>query len=86
MICDLFKGKGSPALIQSYRDFLLSDDDGKAVQRILRKSLFPLAMNLCASTKFGGGLHGGETAIAHLYLRLCPNFASIIAWPMASCF
>ena len=42
MICDLFKGKGSPALINSYRDVLLSDDDGKAVQRILRKNLFPL--------------------------------------------
>ena len=33
VICDLFKNKGSPALISSYRDILLMDDDGKAVQR-----------------------------------------------------
>ena len=70
MICDLFKGKGSPALINSYRDILLSDHDGKAVQRFLRARLFPTAQLLSADTQFGGGLHGGETAIAHLYLRL----------------
>ena len=70
MICDLFKNKGSPALISSYRDVLLMDDDGKGVQRLLRKKLFPLANLLCVDSQFGGGLNGGETAIAHLYLRL----------------
>ena len=70
MICDLFRNKGSPALISSYRDILLADDDGKGVQRLLRKSLVPLAHKLCVGTQFGGGLNGGETAIAHLYLRL----------------
>ena len=60
MICDLFKGKGSPSLIASYRDILLMDDDGKGVQRLLRKSLFPLAVQLCAESQFGGGLHGGR--------------------------
>ena len=46
------------------------DDDGKGVQRLLRKKLFPLANLLCVDSQFGGGLNGGETAIAHLYLRL----------------
>ncbi len=73
MICDLFKNKGSPALIISYRDVLLMDDDGKGVQRLVRKKLFPLANVLCVDSQFGGGL-GGETAIAHLYLRLSVDF------------
>ena len=29
-----------------------------------------MAMQLCVDSQFGRGLHGGETAIAHLYLRL----------------
>jgi len=74
MICDLFKNKGSPALIQSYRDVLLMDDDGKGVQRLVRKKLFPLANVLCIDSQCGGGLNGGETAIAHLYLRLFVYF------------
>ncbi len=62
MICDLFKNKGSPALIQSYRDILLMDDDGKGVQRLVRKRLFPIANAICVDSQFGGGLNGGETA------------------------
>ncbi len=82
MICDVFKNKGSPALISSYRDILLMDDDGRAVQRLVRKKLFPIANKLCVDSKFfclfffvgGGGLNGGETAIAHLYLRMFVDF------------
>ncbi len=74
MICDLFKNKGFPALIASYRDILLMDDDGKAVQRLVRKKLFPIANRLCVDSQFGGGLNGGETAIAHLYLRMFVDF------------
>ena len=74
MICDLFKNKGSPALIRSYRDILLMDDDGKGVQRLVRKRLFPIANAICVDSQFGGGLNGGETAIAHLYLRMFVDF------------
>ena len=74
MICDLFKNTGSPALISSYRDILLMDDDGKAVQRLVRKKLFPIANKLCVDSQFGGDLNGGETAIAHLYLRMFVDF------------
>ncbi len=55
MICDLFKNKGSPALIQSYRDILLMDDDGKGVQRLVRKKLFPLAYAICIDSQCRGG-------------------------------
>ena len=55
MICDLFKNKGSPALISSCRDILLMDDDGKAVRRLVRKKLFPIASRLCVESQFGGG-------------------------------
>ncbi len=84
MICDLFKNKGSPALISSYRDILLMDDDGKAVQRLVRKKLFPIANKLCVESQvfcvfcfiyfLWGGDNGGETAIAHLYLRMFVDF------------
>ena len=86
MICNLFKGKGSPALIKSYRDVLLSDFDGKAVQRFLRSRLFPQAQALSMSTQFGGGLHGGETAIAHLYLRLFVDAAAFLKVSSACIF
>ncbi len=86
MICDLFKNKGSPALISSYRDVLLMDDDGKGVQRLLRKKLFPLANLLCVDSQFGGGLNGGETAIAHLYLRLFVDSIIFFAQVWRHCF
>ncbi len=79
MICDLFKNKGSPALIQSYRDILLMDDDGKGVQRLVRKRLFPIANAICVDSQFGGGENGGETAIAHLYLRMFVDLSIILA-------
>ena len=76
MICDLFKGKCSPSLIVSYGDILLMDDDGKAVQRLVRKRLFSLASKLCVESQFGGGLNGVETATAHLYLRMFVDFVN----------
>ena len=70
MLCELFKMKGSPSVCGNYRDVLLADDSGKAVGRLIRSRLLPGAMALSVSTQFGGGLNGGETAFAHLYLRL----------------
>ncbi len=40
----------------------------------MRKKLFPIANELCVESQFGGGLNGGETAIAHLYLRIFVDF------------
>ena len=44
------------------------------MQRLVRKKLFPIANRLCVDSQFGGGLNGGETAIAHLYLRMFVDF------------
>ncbi len=52
------------------------DDDGKAVQKLVRRRLFPLASSLCVESQFGGGLDGGETAIAHLFLRMFVDFVN----------
>ncbi len=74
MICDLFKNKGSPALILSYRDILLMDDDGKGVQRLLRKRLFPLANLFCVDSQFffgGGSQWRGDRHSASLFKNVC---------------
>ena len=52
-------------------------DDGKSVQRLVRKKQFPIASKLCVDSQFGGGLDGGEMAIAHLYLRMFVDFIKI---------
>ena len=57
-------------MCNSYRDVLLADDSGKAVGRLIRKKLFPKAAKMSMDTQFGGGLNGGETAFAHLYVML----------------
>ena len=75
MVCELFKNKGSPSLCAHYRDIMLADDSGKAIGKLIRKRLLPFAANLAKSTQFGGGLNGGETAFAHLYIRLVIDWA-----------
>ena len=60
VICDLFKNRGSPALIASYRDILLMDDDGKGVQRLVRKRWLPLANLICVDTQCGGVSTAGK--------------------------
>ena len=72
MICDLFKNKGSPALIASYRAILPMDDDGKGVQRLVRKKLFPIANRLCVDSQFGGGLNvGGNSDCSPVSPHVC---------------
>jgi len=75
MLCELFKNKGSPSVCGNYRDILLADDSAKAVSKLIRQRLLPLAAKLVKRTQFGGGLNGGETAFAHLYVRLVIDWA-----------
>ncbi len=75
VLVELFKGKGSPSLCGNYRDILLADDQGKGISRIIRKRFMKLAMNLSHDTQYGGGLNGGETAFAQLYVRLVIDYA-----------
>ena len=70
MLIELFKNKGSPSLRTNYRDILLANDDGKGEGKLLRRRFLKFAMAISHDTQFGGGFHGGETAFAHLYMRL----------------
>ena len=76
LLAALLKGKGSPTLRDNYRDILLPDDSGKVAARLVRERLLPSASSLSVSTQFGGGVNGGETAFAHLYLRLVVDAGS----------
>ena len=38
--------------------------------KYVRNKMLPRAHNISLSTQFGGGFNGGETAFAHLYVRL----------------
>ncbi len=55
-----FRNKGSPALISSYRDILLMYDDGKSVQRLVRKKKFTIASKLCVDSSLGEDLMVGK--------------------------
>ena len=69
-MCELFKGKGSSSDTKAYRDILLANDDGKGIMRMIRGRLLPLASAIVLDSQFGGGLKGGETAFAHLFVRI----------------
>ena len=86
MLVALFKNKGSPTICGNYRDILLADDSGKSVGKLIRSRLLPAASSLSVSTQFGGGMHGGETAFAHLYLRLMIDAALNSATSCSICF
>ena len=64
-------------MVSNYRDVLLSDDGGKGLGRILRSRWIPLAKHFVLGTQFGGGFNGGETAFAHLHVRLITDCAKL---------
>ena len=70
MLQELFKGKGSSSICSNFRDVMLACVDGKNVAKYVRSKLLPRAHNISLNTQFGGGFNGGETAFAHLYVRL----------------
>ncbi len=70
MLQELFKNKGSSADCECYRDILLGNISGKSVTKIIRKRVMPHARKICHHTQYGSGFNGGETAFAHLYIRM----------------
>ena len=70
MLQELFKNKGSSADCECYRDILLGNISGKPVTKIIRKRVMPHARKICHHTQYGSGFNGGETAFAHLYIRM----------------
>eukprot|EP00973_Karenia_brevis_P087704 12163644-Karenia_brevis.AAC.1 len=62
---ELFKGKGSSAIPQSFRDVLLSDSDSKAFYGELRDRARAGLFSAVPVGQFGGGSNSGSTASAH---------------------
>ncbi len=67
---ELFKNKGSSFCPGGYRDIMLGSVVGKCFTSHVRSLIVPVARVLCGGSQFGSGLNGGETAFAHLYVRL----------------
>ncbi len=67
---ELFKNKGSSVFPNGYRDIMLGVVPGKCYTSHVRSLIVLVAKVLCGGSQFGSGLNGGETAFAHLYVRL----------------
>jgi len=78
MLQELFKNKGSSSDKSNYRDIMLGSIPGKKCFSTLRKCLIPFASSIVGLSQFGSGFNGGETAFAHLYLRLIFDYAKKI--------
>ena len=65
---EVYKGKGSVSYIPSYRDVTICDAAFKSLSKHMRGHGFPSLGKLSPSMQFGGGLNGGSTEFAHLYL------------------
>jgi len=76
LLSELFKNKGLRHLIDNYRDIFLGDFNGKAAFKILRRVLIPLCVGIVGHSQYGSGFNGGETAFAHLHLRLFSDYAA----------
>ena len=48
---------------------MLANDGGKLLAKLIRRTLMPLANKMTLNSQCGGGLNGGEAAIAHFYIR-----------------
>jgi len=75
MLHELFKNKGSSAEKECYRDIMLGSIPGKKCFKPIRSKLIPFAASIVGLSQFGSGFNGGETAFAHLYLRLVYDYA-----------
>jgi hypothetical protein len=65
---EVYKGKGTTCDIGSYRDVTICAAASKSLSKPMREQGISTLGRLSASTQFGGGLNGGSTEFAHLYL------------------
>ena len=70
MLHELFKNNGSSKYVSNVRDVFLADHLGKGATKIIRKQISPYVSSLVGLFQFGSGFNGGETAFAHLCIRL----------------
>ena len=63
------RNKVAPGIFKFYRDVMLSDCSGKSSVKLVRGQFMPFGATLVGKIQFGSGFNGGETAVAHLYIR-----------------
>ena len=86
VLVELFKNKGVSSDKNNYRDILLGDNSGKHISSVIRNNLLPAAQHHCGQNQFGSGLNGGETAFAHLYIRLISEYFKAVSKSSAILF
>jgi len=86
VLCELFKNKGSPSIISNYRDICISDSSAKVLGKLVRHALLPAARGFALESQWGSGLHGGETAITHLYVRNLYHIARVTGQSLSLLF
>ena len=57
-------------MVASFREILLGDETGKCVENDVRDSFWQYVKSFAVNSQYGSGFNGGETASAHLYVRL----------------
>ena len=71
---ELFKNKGSPHLLKSYRDILLANTSGKHFCRSVRMDIVPVLDTYIIDSMCGGFLKRGIDFCSH-YLRAMSSYA-----------
>ena len=70
---ELWKGSGEMDDLRRTRDVTIVTHNGKLFGGHYRQQLMPTVAQLTTCMQFGEGMHGGETAPAHLALRTGEN-------------
>ena len=83
LVAALFKGKGSPSLTSNHRDIMLGSDSGKSFVGHVRSCILRMVKYMSVDTQFGSGMNGGESAMAHLYVRCVIDAAKFLKCGMS---
>ena len=65
---ELFKNRGHPSCIKSYRDITLQDLSPKDFGSFVRAAIMVAATNLSGSGQYGAGMHGCTTDLCHMHI------------------
>ena len=70
--------KGDQSVRNNYRDLTITDTSCKPITSTFRERLAPSLNSHTIGSQYGGGSHGGSTAIAHLFARSQVEHASCL--------
>jgi len=77
MLHHLLKAGGAPTLPKGYRDIMLGNITEKNLNKIIRNNLMPVVRQIAGNGQFASGINGGETAGAHLYIKMVLDIAKL---------